>query len=199
MIDWEDAHRLGIIQLPEAKELLLSFFDSVEDANELNKINTTLLQLHDDNEQIAYLRARAINKLIEKCTDIFWENHKAILQGNFETSLIDNLEGAPEQAMEHLRKKSVQKIYNDRSVVEIEIAGYKVLGGLLEEFVWAILQPESHYSKKLLKLLPQQFVYTGNDIYTRIQSVVDFVAGMTDLYAVELYRKIKGITFPGLK
>jgi dGTPase len=65
--------------------------------------------------------------------------------------------------------------------------------------VWAVLQPESHYSKKLLKLLPQQFVYNGNDAYTHIQAVVDFVAGMTDLYAVELYRKIKGITFPGLR
>jgi dGTPase len=199
VIDWEDAHRLGIIQLAEAKDLLLSFFHPAVDANELNKLNATLLQLNDNNEKIAYLRARAIHKLIEQCTDIFWENHRGIMQGSFETSLIDNLQGAPRQAMEHLRKISVQKIYNDRSVVEIEIAGYKVLGGLLEEFVWAVLQPESHYSKKLLKLLPQQFVYNGNDAYTHIQAVVDFVAGMTDLYAVELYRKIKGITFPGLR
>jgi dGTPase len=198
VIDLEDAHRLGIVHTEQAKQLLLHFFDPQGDGAELQKIHTTLQQVQDHNEQIAYLRARTINKLIEQCADIFWQNQEMILAGKFERSLIDGVDGQAKGAMEELRKLSVRYIYNERSVVEIEIAGYKVLGGLLEEFVWAVLHPDSRYTKKLLELIPGQFIYHGSDTFTRIQAVVDFVSGMTDLYAVELYRKLKGITFPGL-
>jgi len=44
-----------------------------------------------------------------------------------------------------------------------------------------------------LKLLPRQFVYeTGTD-YQKVLGIIDFVSGMTDNYATDLYRKIKGI------
>jgi dGTPase len=198
VIDLEDAHRLGIFHTDKARELLLHFFDPQADREELDKIQATLKQVQDSNEQIAYLRARTINKLIEKCADAFWQNREAILAGSFEQSLIDGVDGRARGAMEELRKMSIRHIYNERSVVEIEIAGYKVLGGLLEEFVWAVLHPDSQYARKVLELIPGQFIYTGSDTFTRIQSVVDFVSGMTDLYAVELYRKIKGLTFPGI-
>jgi dGTPase len=194
VIDWEDAHRLRIVDTREARELLLQFFDPRQDTRELDKIHRTLRELDDTNEQMAYLRARVINKLIESCTQTFWQNREAILAGTFEQSLIDGLQGTARQAMQDLQRISVEKIYNHRSVVEIEIAGYKVLGGLLEEFVDAVFSPDSHYARKLLQLLPHQFIYHGEDVYGKVQAVVDFVAGMTDLYAVELYRKIKGIS-----
>lgn len=199
IIDWEDAHRLGILSTQETLDGLLAFFDTRTDSAELASLHQTLRQIGDHNEQIAYLRARTIHKLIEYCTDIFWQNRAAMLTGAHETSLIDGLEGAPAQAMQVLKNRSVQHIYNHRSVVEIEVAGYQILGGLMEEFVAAVLQPDSRYAQKLLALLPQQFTYTGAETYTNIQAVVDFVSGMTDLYAVELYRKIKGITFPGMR
>jgi dGTPase len=198
VIDLEDAHRLGIVHTDKAKELLLHFFDVQADQAVLQNIHSTLQQVQDNNEQIAYLRARTINKLIEQCADVFWQNLELILAGRYEQSLIDGVDGQARGAMEELRKISVRHIYNDRSVVEIEIAGYKVLGGLLEEFVWAVLHPDSRYTKKVLELIPGQFIYNGSNTFSRIQAVVDFVSGMTDLYAVELYRKIKGITFPGL-
>ena len=93
---------------------------------------------------------------------------------------------------------SVQHIYNHRSVVEIEIAGYNVIGGMLREFFGALLHPRSNKSEKLRQLISRQFVITSQPggLYTDIQSVVDFIAGMTDLYAVDLYRKISGIDFP---
>jgi dGTPase len=83
-------------------------------------------------------------------------------------------------------------------VVEIEIAGYNVIGGMLREFFGALLQPDTNKSQKLKQLIPKQFVIAGRpgSLYSDIQSVVDFIAGMTDLYAVDLYRKITGIDFP---
>ena len=48
--------------------------------------------------------------------------------------------------------------------------------------------------KKMLALLPEQFTCPpDSSAYTRIQSILDFVSGMTDLYALELYRKIHGM------
>jgi dGTPase len=86
-------------------------------------------------------------------------------------------------------------------VVEIEIAGYNVIGGLLEEFVGAVFNPSNSKAEKLLQLISKQFVITGKPelLYDDILSVVDYIAGMTDLYAVDIYRKITGITFPQIR
>ncbi|MNR31894.1 deoxyguanosinetriphosphate triphosphohydrolase-like protein [compost metagenome] len=72
------------------------------------------------------------------------------------------------------------------------------MAGLLEEFVPALVHNDTHYYKKLVKLIPKQFHTEKEDLYSRVQSVLDFVSGMTDLYAVELYGKIKGISFPSV-
>jgi dGTPase len=86
-------------------------------------------------------------------------------------------------------------------VVEIEIAGYNVIGGMLKEFFGAVLEPRNPKSEKLLQLISKQFVMKREvgTLYNDIQSVVDFIAGMTDLYAVDLYRKITGMTFPTIR
>jgi len=47
-------------------------------------------------------------------------------------------------------------------------------------------------------LMPDQYRNENNDMYSNIQSVLDFVSGMTDLYALDIFRKIKGINLPGL-
>jgi dGTPase len=89
---------------------------------------------------------------------------------------------------------SFERIYNHTSVIEVELAGYRILGALLDDFIDAVLHPQSHYAKKLLALLPEQFRSASDDsVYTQIQSVLDFVSGMTDLYALDLYRTIHGM------
>ncbi|MGN6476287.1 MAG: dehydrogenase, partial [Flavipsychrobacter sp.] len=104
-------------------------------------------------------------------------------------------------AVKAINEYSVANIYNYKSVVEIEIAGYNVIGGLLKEFVNAVIYPKQTKSEKLIKLVSKQFPITGKaeDRYSDIQSVVDFIAGMTDLYAIDLYRKITGITVPEIR
>jgi dGTPase len=88
-----------------------------------------------------------------------------------------------------------------RTSFQTEIAGYNVIGGLLREFIGAILQRGSIKSQKLKQLISKQFVIAGrpDSLYPDIQAVVDFIAGMTDLYAVDLYRKITGIDFPRIR
>ena len=100
--------------------------------------------------------------------------------------------------MKTVKEISYKQVYAHRSVVEIEIAGYKIIGTLLGEFVNAVIQPSGKYNEKLLSLLPGQYKTEGDSVYAKIQSVVDFVSGMTDVFALDLYRKITGINIPGV-
>jgi dGTPase len=193
-MDLEDAFKLGILSYAETKNLYLGFYDSELDKKQIENINTTLTRVTDKNEQISYLRAGVIGKLIYECIGIFTENQELILAGNFVGSLIGSLKNSQAEAMNTVKEISYSQVYNHRSVIEIEIAGYKIIGTLLEEFVGAIMNPKDLYSKKILSLLPEQYKTCSDSAYLKIQSVVDFVAGMTDVFALDLYRKIKGIS-----
>ncbi|ABG59364.1 deoxyguanosinetriphosphate triphosphohydrolase [Cytophaga hutchinsonii] len=198
IIDWEDAYRLKIISLEKAIDGLLTFFPE-EGTHTLSKAKRVVEKIVDPNQKIAYLRATVINLLLENCVDVFWKNQQEILEGKYEKSLTDDLNPEIAVPFNTLKEISIKEIYNYRSVVEIELAGYKILGGLLEEFIPAVLYPDRPNAEKLLQLLPPQFVYQGEDLYLKLQSVIDFISGMTDIYAVDLYRKIKGIALPELK
>ena len=198
IIDWEDAYRLKIISLGKAVEILLEFFPE-EGSYPRSKAATIVEKIVDSNQKIAYLRATVINNLLESCADVFWAHQQEILAGTYNKSLTDDLDELIALPFNKLKAISIKEIYNYRSVVEIELAGYKILGGLLEEFIPAVLYPRKPNSEKLLQLLPPQFIYTGTDTYLKLQAVIDFISGMTDVYAVDLYRKIKGIALPELK
>ncbi|MEF8810413.1 MAG: dehydrogenase, partial [Bacteroidales bacterium] len=110
-------------------------------------------------------------------------------------SLVDRLEGRSREAFDICKNLAFNEIYNHRSVVKVELTGFNVLGTLMEEFTYAVMNQEYNYSQKLLSLIPNQFI-TGDEstVYEKVRSVIDFVSGMTDLYAVDLYKDIKGIS-----
>lgn len=196
IIDLEDAHRLNIISIQEARDLLEPFFENQEGKKTITeKVDT----IEDNKQKLAFLRAMLIGKLVAQCSDVFFKYENQLLDGSLNKPLIDLLDTKTITLIGKIDEISIKKIYNYKSVIEIEIAGYHVIGGLLKEFVSAVLQPNSPKSKKLLQLIPSQFSITKQeDVYHNIQSVVDFISGMTDLYAIDLYRKITGIQIPHL-
>jgi dGTPase len=193
IMDIEDAHKLNILSTAETIELLMAFFDEKADANFIQKKHEVVKEVTDKNEQIAFMRASVINHLVNHVSKIFIDNEKQILTGEFEGSLVDYLSGAPKIAMKNCAEIAYQRIYNHRSVVKIEITGYNVLDTILENYITAIFNSEAEYSKKLLLLLPLQYKENHADDYAKIRSILDFVSGMTDLYALDLYKLIKGI------
>jgi dGTPase len=142
-------------------------------------------EFEDEDAKVSIMRAKAINNLVTACSQIFLDNQEAILTGNFNQGLTDALEEPFLTPWQNISKISVEKIYNYQSVVQIE-------------FVPALINNSSKYDAKLVALIPKQFITKNADVYSKIQSVLDFVSGMTDLYAVELYRNIKGISFPAI-
>ena len=192
IIDLEDAHRLGILTYEEVAHLLLPICGD-------DRLTTRLATLGDADSRISLLRAKAINTLIGACANAFVRHQAAILHGRFERPLMDALAVDLVDGLRAIERVSIERIYNAQSVVQIEVAGFKVMNGLLEEFVPAYLsEKKTKYHRKLLALMPKQFHTSEDTVHAKVRSVLDFVSGMTDLYAVELYRKIKGISFPSL-
>ncbi|MEO1051515.1 MAG: deoxyguanosinetriphosphate triphosphohydrolase [Bacteroidota bacterium] len=197
IIDLEDGCRLGLVSEEETISLLAEIIEDRFDADKLSKINSK-------NEKIGLLRALSINTLIVQSAGVFLDNEEAILAGKFDAALVDDVEC--NQALKRIKDISIQKIYRSRSVIETEAAGFEVLPGLLDEFTdsaYHAYVDRSGYSKRhksLKRLLPEEFdSQFDNDppgAYDLLMHCVDFVAGMTDSYAISLYRKIKGITLP---
>ncbi len=197
IMDIEDAHKLGILSTTETESLFYAFWEE-ENRTKLERIKAIARRVSDTNEQIAYLRATVIGLLIGECTKVFIENKDKILAGTFEGSLMKNVKGNAGNAYKACSKLAVQRIYRSAEVVEIEIAGYKILSTLLDVFCEAVLFPEKTYSKQLLPRIPQQYEVETGTIYNKIRNVLDFISGMTDVYALDLYRNIAGISIPGV-
>lgn len=198
IIDMEDAHRLGILSHELVRDSFLHVINCLDGKRDQSRTMETYNRIGDNNEKIAYLRAKTINLLTNNAVEVFWQNRQQILEGKFNDTLIDNIENSC-GALEEVMKISKEKIYNNDSVLEIEIAGYNVMGELLNLFVPALLkQNPDHKDKKILKLFPEQFreFEDTNSPYEKVLNAFDTLSGMTDLYATEMYRKLKGIDIP---
>lgn len=197
IIDFEDAFRLGIISIDKIAELFIAFFDNESGYDARAKVEQTFKGIKDDNKKIQFLRARIINLLVQKLCDIFMVHEDVLLSGALDKSLMDLLPPTHAAIIRDIDAYSVTNIYNHRSVVEVELAGYNIIGYLLKEFVYAVMQPGSTKAKKLRNLIPAQFVISDNvnALFSNLQAITDFIAGMTDLYAVDMYQKMTGIKF----
>ena len=194
VIDLEDAQRLGIITKHRAADVLLHILEQL-DKNATGKIAKTFADIKDNNDSIAYLRAKTINLLTELTADLFISNKQAILDGSYTNTLLDEIEDSS-PALTDLVKLSVKEIYQHHSVIEIEITGYHVMSHLLSLFIPAVLRERKVGTDKMaLNLIPYQFTEyeEAESPYLKVMSVVDYISGMTDSYATEFYRKTTGI------
>ncbi|MGV0755177.1 dGTP triphosphohydrolase [Empedobacter brevis] len=199
IIDVEDSQRLGIIDHDKCRKLFLNLVESL-DPSQIDKTKNTLKSISDKNDRIAYLRAKSINLLTLKSVEVYQTNFYQIVKGEFKTALLDVIKNETEQVtkkvLDEIQRFSIENIYNHRSVLEIENAGYNVMSELLSQFIPPILKNEKErktFEKKALRLVPAQFLYEKGTEYQKVMGILDYVSGMTDNYATELYRRIKGI------
>lgn len=190
IMDIEDAHKLKILTTEETKTLLLSFFDKEKQKAATERLAT----LDDINEQIVYLRSIVIGLLENECVRVFVDNEEAILQGQFEGSLIEHISTTPQEAYKQCVKTAVAKIYHAQMVVDIEIAGHKVITQLLDLMLDAVTHTDRTYSKILINRVSSQYDIKAATLYERILAVLDYISGMTDVFALDLYRKINGMS-----
>jgi dGTPase len=194
IMDLEDAHKLKILSYEEISRLLLDFFDEMGQNHILKRIADE--HLTDDNEKVVYLRACVIGKLENECVRTFVEHEDDILAGRFEGSLIDHIAERQHQAYRQCAKLSAQRIYRSRVVLDVELSGYKIMETLMHQMTEAIMHPERYYSQQLIGRVSSQYAIESPDLETRIMAVIDYISGMTDVYALDVYQKINGISLP---
>ena len=194
MMDIEDAYKLKLLTPRETKELYLLFLDE----KKKKRVEDVFNLVADENEQIAYLRATIIGILIKECTQVFIENEADILEGNFEDALIKRISPPLCEAYKQWSQVAVHKIYRSRDVLDIELAGFHVISTLLELMIDAVQSPDKAYSQLLINRVSGQYDIESPTLYGKIQAVLDYISGMTDVYALDLYRKIKGNSLPAV-
>lgn len=194
VMDIEDAHKLRLLTTEETKDLLLRFFDD----RRRDRFREICGVVQDVNEQIAYLRSSVIGLLVDECVRVFVENEDRLLQGTFEGSLIRHLSPGVCQAYENCARTAMDKIYRSQDVLDIELAGFRIIHTLVDLMVEAVMSPEKAYSKLLIDRVSGQYDIQAPTLYGRIQAVLDYISGMTDVYALDLYRKINGNSLPAV-
>ncbi|WP_299610134.1 dGTP triphosphohydrolase [uncultured Aquimarina sp.] len=199
IIDFEDAHRLGILTTKEVESNFLNLIKLNKDEDIDNIKRTLKILKKDPNEKIAYLRAKAINFLTIEASKVFIKNRDLIIKGEYKSSLIKDIKEA-QPIIKKIKNTSIKKLYNHYSVVKIELAGFNIMSGLIEDFVEALLINKDDRKKrhhKILSLIPEQYRFNEKQsTYSKIMCVLDFMSGMTDLFALQLYKNIKGIEIP---
>ena len=194
IMDIEDAHKLRILSFDETMQLLLGFFDNCQREKILKRIDEE--GITDNNEKVVYLRACAIGKLESECARAFVEHESEILNGTLKGCLIDHITPSVRDAYHYCSKLSVQRIYNSKPVLDVELSGYKIMETLMDALIEAAVSPEKFHSEQLRKRFSNQYDINSPDFETRVMAVIDFISGMTDVFALDIYQKIQGISLP---
>ena len=198
VIDVEDGYRLGHLGYEQATTALLALLTNAT----THKIR--LRSIREPKDHIEYLRAKVINEMTQHMVACFMDNEPAILAGQCEKPLLEQLHCHAQ--LDELLTLAREHIYCVPEVISIQAAGYQVIGDLLERFIQVInevaeqgTQASSH-SKMLIQLIPQQFIgpdrQPTDNPYLRLLLLTDFISGMTDSYAVALYKQVNGISLP---
>ena len=194
IMDIEDAFKLRLLSNEETQTLLLNFFDE-ETQKDLLK---NYPEGTDNGDRIAYLRSCVINSLENACVDIFMTHETEILAGTFQGSLISHLPEHLKLAYKTCEQVAKSRIYSSKEVTDIDLAGYHIIYTLLELMTDAVLEPQKAYSQLLLGQVSSQYQLHAPRLADRIMAVLDYISGMTDVYALDLYRKINGHSLPSI-
>ena len=194
IMDIEDAHKLKIVTYEETKRLFLDFFDEMGQNHIMQRIHDE--EITDDNEKVIYMRACVINALERACVDAFMRHEDEVMRGEFSGSLIDSIDDRLVKAYRNCTELSKKRIYKSKPVLDVELSGFKIMDSLMEVMTEAAVNPQRFYSRQLISRVSSQYDISAPDLETRIMAVIDYISGMTDVYALDIYQKINGISLP---
>jgi len=141
--------------------------------------------------------------MIQGVINAFKDNYDKIMKGELQNEIID-ISSASDIRKSY--KKLQYIVFDNESIVKKEIAGWEAIYGLLKIFVKASQSKNftenggNNYESRLFKIISASYrkVYKNietypNSEYKKLQLIVDFISGMTDSYAIDLYQELKGI------
>lgn len=217
--DIEDGVKKGYIEWNEVyKDIRNTFYNGVHkelfDAIDSKKTDEKMDECDIKLAKVRNFRNYVQSYLFARAVESFMDNYNSIMNGNFG---LNELLGCEKEFVKYLKKATGKYCFACHEVVALELVGDKVIKTLLDIFITALvvnevdeLEDTSTYAGKIYSLISSNFKYIALynyadaskkkfadlSIYDKIHLVVDFVSGMTDSYAVNLYKELTGISIP---
>ncbi|MGG5486889.1 deoxyguanosinetriphosphate triphosphohydrolase [Gaetbulibacter sp. PBL-D1] len=187
IIDFEDGINLGLIQEEYALEYLINLVRGSINTSKYHELTTT-------QDRVSYLRALAINTLINEAVELFIENEEAILGGTFSKALLDLSKYKAQ--IKDIIQISISNVYQSDEVIDKEISGYEVLNQLLSVYTDAVdnklNNSLSSFNSLVLKSLPKTVNLNDDNLYSCLMAVCNYISKLSDSNAILTYRKLKG-------
>lgn len=215
--DLEDAFNKKIISFEELRDKYSRFvkenefeYKSKEDTAlyYLNKNYVIAEEEYGYDEPGEYSIKSFINKQNKYLRDAvvleFVNSYDAIMAGQYEGDLLTNSKA--NKVAEFLRGLAKEYIYNNKDVVTSEIVGFNMVTYMLDTFIPIVLDPETEpykgYNGRVYSMISKNYIFACNNSlkagectpeYYKVQLVIDYISGMTDSYAVHIYKTLKGM------
>ena len=207
--DLEDALKKKMFSL---KEFIAYFKGNLEDDEKaqllINDLERRLENVQDEeSEMIAFQNWMdyARGWFMYCVTYSFSRNYKSIMNGEFQRELIQGT--FHEKSMKIFKNAMVEFVYEQPEIVKLELSAKKIISTLLDDFIYAVIymdETEEEYKnhqfqKKLCSLIPDNLKADyekaktndeGYNLYLRMLMITDFISGMTDSYAKNLYQEL---------
>lgn len=193
LIDLEDGMEMNLLSYAEVERLLLDLVgdDLPETYRQLGPRDST-------RRKLAILRGKAIEHLVNAAAQTFIEQKDALLAGTLSGDLVSHMPAAPGRCVTEAKNIARERIFQDKGKTLHEIGAYSTLETLLEAFCGAVNEQQagknlSFKHRRILDLLGNNAPQEHWDLYSSYMRVIDFIAGMTDLYAADMATRIRGI------
>ena len=215
--DIEDGVKKGVIPWGNVYSTLLKKYDGDSRYKDLFKrikdkvINDEVSEKEKNITQVRFFRNYVQGFLIDVAESNFMSNYDDIMNGRFG---LKELLCTDDKLVKELKEITSKYCFTCEEVLSLELVGDKVLKELLNVFYTLVNADEKKlentycYEGKIYNLISDnyRFIYKNelkkmNDDADRIKNlkfhlIVEFISGMTDSYAVRLYKRLSGVDLP---
>ena len=193
LLDLEDGFRLRHVSEADYLRLVRPLAGG---SGQSDEAVAALGNRNDQMDRAGWLRARAIDTLIHELADAFMAHVDGMLEGTFDDELRRFIPHGAE--LGEVERVCRTQCYDAREVLKMELAGAEAIQGLLDCFVTALRSPGTLRGDHQ-RMLRSRVISDEGGRYDQLLRITDHVAGMTDNYAVRLYRELRGMRYPGAR
>lgn len=145
-------------------------------------------------------------QVLQLVTDCFVDNYESIMAGTFAKSLIEETKAG--LLMNILGDIAFKYTFTSKPIYKLEIAADTILNFLLDKFMKAILYYDtdeklSVVDNKIISMISRDYMHIyhyysegkseSDRLYLRLLLVTDYICGMTDSFAKNLYQEFNGL------
>lgn len=195
--DIQDGFRARLIDFSRAEKLLMEV-----SSHGAHNVRYPYIKNYPELDKISYLAATSARALEEACVDEFDRSYNLIMDGKYNGTLTENCDLG--QQCDAIRREAREKLHLGEGKSLSDVASIHVIHALLDKFsgpIGDLIEFSGDKTKldaasaTLLRLLPtdnEDAASLGTDSYRTFLHLTDFISGMTDRYAVELYQGLYG-------